>query len=222
MEPAPLPLFPLESVVLFPTVRCPLHVFEPRYRDMTRAALAGDGRIGMVAVRPGHAAEMAGNPPVFDVGCEGVIRESRELPDGRFNILLEGTWRFRIRREWPAPPVDGRLYRVAEIEPLEDPLRDDDLGALRALRGEVVETVSELVRRVAPKRVDALARSLDGVSDVTFVNALCQSVDFAPLEKQGLLECPGILKRCEQLRDLVRFRLLDASGGMSGPRETLH
>ena len=66
-----IPIFPLQQVVLFPRVRCPLHIFEPRYRQLTEAALAGDRRIGMVAVRPEHANAMAGDPPVFGVGCEG-------------------------------------------------------------------------------------------------------------------------------------------------------
>src|SRR5262252_10843931 len=72
-------LFPLSSVVLFPRVRTPLHIFEPRYRQMAEHALAGDRSIGMVAVPPEHVGAMAGDPPVYPVGCAGVISQAQRL-----------------------------------------------------------------------------------------------------------------------------------------------
>ena len=68
-----IPLFPLSNVVLFPGARVPLHIFEPRYRQMLQAALEGDRLLGMVAVRPGHQEQMQGNPPVQPLGCAGFI-----------------------------------------------------------------------------------------------------------------------------------------------------
>src|SRR3990172_1005369 len=103
-------LFPLSSIVLFPRVRTPLHVFEPRYRQMTEHALAGDHRIGMVMVHPDHAAEMAGDPPLYPIGCAGIISQAQRFPDGRFLVVLEGVWRFRIAEELPRPP--RLLYRM--------------------------------------------------------------------------------------------------------------
>ena len=87
-----LALFPLSTVVLFPRVRTPLHVFEPRYRQMTEHALGGDRRIGMVLVDAEHAAGMAGDPPVQAIGCAGTISAAQRLPDGRFHVLLDGIW----------------------------------------------------------------------------------------------------------------------------------
>ena len=142
--PGTLPLFPLSSVVLFPGVQTPLHIFEPRYRQMTEHALAGSRRIGMVAVRPEAVEAMAGNPPVFGVGCEGRITDAKRLPDGRFNILLLGTQRFRILRE--SPPVAERLYRVAEIERLEDPFDSASRPRVLALRHRAIELVGEIAR----------------------------------------------------------------------------
>lgn len=222
MDAEAIPLFPLESVVLFPTARVPLHVFESRYCAMTRDALEGDRRIGMVAVRPEHTAAMAGNPPLFGVGCEGVIREARELPDGRFYLLLEGLHRFRIQREREQPPSEGRLYRVAEVERLADPYPAADRAAVRALRQQVMAVLTDLVRRAAPSRSEALRASFAGMEDVAFVNALAQSIDFAPVEKQGLLESQSVLERLERLHDLIRFQLLEDTNGAPGPRETLH
>ena len=94
-----LPLFPLPTVVLFPNIFLPLHVFEPRYREMVADALAGDRMIGMVLLRPGWEHEYEGAPPVYPVGCSGVITHFERLSDGRYNIVLRGLARFRILRE---------------------------------------------------------------------------------------------------------------------------
>ena len=78
-----LPLFPLPNVVLFPNVFLPLHIFEPRYRAMVKDALASDRIIGMVLLRPGWQHDYEKRPPVYPVGCSGVITHVEPLPDGR-------------------------------------------------------------------------------------------------------------------------------------------
>src|ERR1700681_1308865 len=100
-------LFPLPNVVLFPHVVQPLHIFEPRYRQMTADALAGDRLIGLTLLQPGWEAGYAGRPPVHAVGCLGTIVAEQTLDDGRFNILLRGVSRFRVEREVP----NTKLYR---------------------------------------------------------------------------------------------------------------
>ena len=145
-----IPIFPLAQVVLFPGVRCPLHIFEPRYRQMTEAALRGERRIGMVTVRPDEAHAMAGDPGVFEVGCEGAIADWKRLDDGRFDIVLEGTRRFRILDE---PPRAGtRLYRVARVERLDDRLEPGEADALAALRARTLDRLETLVERYAGER----------------------------------------------------------------------
>src|SRR5438874_10875680 len=91
-----LPLFPLPNVVLFPNVFLPLHIFEPRYRDMVADALASDRLIGMVLLKPGWERDYEGRPPVYPIGCSGVMTHAARLPHGRYNILLRGVERFRI------------------------------------------------------------------------------------------------------------------------------
>src|SRR5215831_17371907 len=91
-----LALFPLANVVLFPRIHCPLHIFEPRYRQMTTDAIAGTRQIGMTTVRPEHAEQMAGDPPLFSIGCIGTIQRAQRRDDGRYDIVLFGTQRFRI------------------------------------------------------------------------------------------------------------------------------
>ncbi len=90
MLPPTIPLFPLPNVVLFPNVYLPLHIFEPRYREMVSDALDGDRIIGMVLLRPGWEGDYEGRPAVYPVGCAGLISHAERLSDGRYNIVLQG------------------------------------------------------------------------------------------------------------------------------------
>jgi hypothetical protein len=198
-----LPLFPLENVVLLPEVAVPLHVFEPRYRQLTAAALASDRRIGMVAVRPECAHEMAGDPPLFDVGCAGFVTEHRRLPDGRYHLLLQGTHRFRILEELPRE--GERLYRVAEAEMLADAAGDPERA--RALREQVIELLVRLSERtLAPGQAIDVAK-LRALETAQFANAVSQSVSLPTREKQSLLEAPSITERLERLAATLDFHL---------------
>ncbi|HZZ81753.1 MAG TPA: LON peptidase substrate-binding domain-containing protein, partial [Gemmataceae bacterium] len=102
-------LFPLPNLVFFPQVMQPLHIFEPRYRQMTADALEGDRFIALVLPRPGWEKEYAGKPEIHSVACLGRILAEHKLDDGRFNILLRGIARIRILEE----ATTDKLYRVA-------------------------------------------------------------------------------------------------------------
>ena len=131
-----IPIFPLDNVVLFPKLEVPLYIFEPRYRQMTSQALAGDCQIGMVTVRPDVIGEMSGDPPVFEIGCLGRIAHSEQRPDGTFQILLVGERRFRILDEHPRP--QHQLYRSARVALLDDlePGNRDELNRLEEVISE--------------------------------------------------------------------------------------
>src|SRR5262245_15215325 len=105
-------LLPLPNVVLFPKVMLPLHIFEPRYRQMTGDALAGDRLIGMVLLRPGSEAGDEGKPALSPVACLGRIVAEQLLEDGRYNLLLRGLSRVRIVEELE----QQKLYRMARVE----------------------------------------------------------------------------------------------------------
>ena len=214
-----LPIFPLSNVVLFPRIHTPLHLFEPRYRQMAEDVLAGARRIGMVVVRPEHTDEMPGNAPVFPIGCCGSVEQSQRLPDGRYNIVLLGTQRFRIAHEEPGPPE--RLYRVAEVELLEDALDPADTERVAALRTRVIDLVRRFLERSG--RAGALAEgAFDEVDDATLVNSLCNAFALPTREKQGLLEADGIRERYARLANVLDFALAELESGGTPNSGALH
>ena len=96
-------LFPLPNLVLFPHVVQPLHIFEPRYRELMADALAGDRLIALALLRPGWEEDYDQQPPIHPVICLGSIHKEERLPDGRYNLLLQGVSRARVLEEVPSP-----------------------------------------------------------------------------------------------------------------------
>ena len=218
MSPDELAIFPLSNVVLFPGVQAPLHVFEPRYRQLTEQALAGSRLIGMVAVPPEHAAQLAGDPPVYPIGCAGSIAWSQRLPDGRYNLVLTGSHRFRIAAE--APRTAQRLYRVVEAVRLDDPFPAASRERAAELRRRIIERLRQLGGPGSGQRISA--ELFAGVDDAIFANSLCQGLAFEPAEKQGLLEAPDIACRLERLDGLLAFRVAAAGGQAAAGSQRLH
>src|SRR5437773_2070155 len=115
-------LFPLPNLVFFPNVMQPLHIFEPRYRQMTAEALEGDRLIALALTRPGWEKDYAASPAIYSVATLGVIAADQRLDDGRYNILLRGLSRIQVLQEVP----HDKLYRKAKAELLlEAPLHDN-------------------------------------------------------------------------------------------------
>jgi uncharacterized protein len=194
-----LPLFPLPNVVLFPNVFLPLHIFEPRYRAMTADALATDRLIGMVLLRPGWESDYEGRPPIYRFGCSGVITHVEQTQDGRYNLVLRGLDRFRVVEE-----DDERVYRRAIVEPApEGPLVGKDREAVHSFRAKLESILARHVRVSDGKIPKAMP-------DEDLVNALAQYLDLEPLEKQALLEEPGVRSRAEALVELLEMKLMMA------------
>lgn len=199
MLPPAIPIFPLPNVVLFPNVFLPLHIFEPRYRQMVGDALNGDRIIGMVLLRPGWERDYEGRPPVYPIGCAGVITHAERLADGRFNIVLRGMEKFRIAGE-----DTGRLYRIAQVDPMPEPLAD----SVRAIIREERRRLEVLL--VPQPEGSPEARVPSSMPDEDLVNALAQYLDFEAVEKQALLEREGLLERCRSLIELLEMKVLVA------------
>jgi uncharacterized protein len=203
-----LPIFPLPNVVLFPNVFLPLHIFEARYREMVADALASDRLIGMVLLRPGWERDYEGRPPVYPIGCSGVITHVERLADGRYNIVLRGLERFRIVGE-----EDGKTYRRASIEPLaERTLEGDERQAVRNTRARLEALLAATLRRAHRETQDAAPdlRTASAMCDEDLVNALAQYLDLEPLERQALLEHDSLRSRAESLVELLEMKLLIA------------
>ena len=206
MLPPTIPLFPLPNVVLFPNVFLPLHIFEPRYRTMVADALEGDRIIGMALLRPGYQADYEGRPPVYEVGCAGVITHSQPLADGRYDIVLRGIEKFRITSE-----DAGRPYRIGNIDALSEVIPPSDVQPLRLQRQRL-----EAVLAAAVERVRAEPKFPPSVPDEDLVNALAQYLDLDAVEHQALLECNGVLARCRALIELLEMKIHAPRGGWPG------
>lgn len=196
--PRHIPLFPLPNAVLFPGVPLPLHIFEPRYREMVRdVERSEDKMIGMVLLRGEWRKEYYGRPEIYPVGCAGRMVSVEPLPDGRYNILLQGVREFALVGE-----VEGRSYRRGEIAWRAA----DAAGVPSALRTRL----HALVQRYLEERELTLVSRLlsdPSLSDELLINFLCYALDFSPMEKQALLEAPGLGDRGRRLCDVVQFAL---------------
>jgi Lon protease-like protein len=203
-KPARIPLFPLAGAILLPRSQLPLHIFEPRYREMVRDALAGQGRIGMI--QPSGEGDP---PPLFQTGCLGEIVGAEELDDGRFNIVLHGSVRFRLIAERDL----GTSYRQADVDlaAYDDELEPEPLSLIQ--RADV--------EREARRFGDALGLAVDWTAvgqldDEMLVNAIAQVAPFDVGAKQALLEEPTLAGRADLVVQLMQFQRLAPGGAEVG------
>jgi len=196
--PPTIPIFPLPNVVLFPNVFLPLHIFEPRYREMVGDALAGDRIIGMVLLRPGWESDYEGRPPVYAIGCAGLITFSEQHADGRYNIVLRGLEKFRVTGE-----DHSRSYRTAQVDSVAEEITPEDRDIVRSERRRLEAL---LVPRPEGRGVDS--KVPPSMSDEDLVNALAQYLDLEAVEKQALLEREGLVARCRSLIDLLEMKVI--------------
>jgi Lon protease-like protein len=183
-------IFPLSGALLFPGMHLPLHVFEPRYRAMVSDALARDRRIGMIQPRG-----EGDRPALFDLGCIGQIVEVEALPDGRFDIVLEGLARFRVVRELDV----ATPFRQVEAELLANA----PAGTLALAERASLELESRRFAEVQGYAVDW--ESVARLDDETLVNGIAQIAPFDPASKQALLEADSLSDRAELIVQLMQF-----------------
>jgi Lon protease-like protein len=202
-RPARIPLFPLAGAILFPRSQLPLHIFEPRYREMVQDALAGPGRIGMI--QPSGSGD---SPTLFQTGCVGEIVAAEELEDGRFNIVLHGSSRFRLIAERDI----GTAYRQADV----------DLAAFDDAEPPPLSLIQRAdVEREARRFGDALGLAVDWAAvgqldDEMLVNAIAQVAPFDVGAKQALLEEPTLNGRADLVVQLMQFQRLAPGGADMG------
>ena len=214
-------IFPLSSVAMFPRIQCPLHIFEPRYRQMVEHVLEGDGRIGMATIRPECLEDIESDPRLFEIGCAGVISEHQELPDGRYNVVLKGTQRFRIISEESRPA--GRLFRTANVVLLDDLQPDEHADRISQLRPALIELANAFLAQSDPVHAARFARQdLSSIDNATLVNALSNAFPLRTTEKQHLLDSDAIAERLDRLMGVLEYRLAE-SGPLEGVApKTIH
>lgn len=187
-------LFPLPNAVLFPQVMQPLHVFEPRYRELTADALASDRYIAMALLKPGWQQNYAGSPEIHSVACLGRIVAEQQLSDGRYNLLLRGMSRIQIVQEIP----HTKLYRKARVDLLVD-VEVDKPRIARSLRRKLGLQVPRCFgkQKAVLPQIRKLVKSdlpLGALCDI-FAFALSLDVEF----KQELLDELDVGRRVERL-----------------------
>lgn len=226
-SPAPLviPLFPLTGSLLLPGTLLPLNIFEPRYRNMVADAMEGESAerhspyIGMIQpFVPRQDNWPALDPPTEDpalytIGCAGRIDRCEPQPDGRYEIVLRGICRFRVREEL----TPRRGYRRAAVD-----------------YGEFAADPAEPQTFVEPSRLLAAVRSfgaangleldlslLSSLPGISLLNGLAVALPFRPEEKQALLEAPSPAEREELLLVLMGMGFEPAPAGSYSP-PTVH
>jgi Lon protease-like protein len=211
--PGTLPIFPLSGVLLLPRGRLPLNIFEPRYLNMTRDALAGDGLIGMVQpYEPtSHGTSPTQPAAVYPTGCAGRITGSSETEDGRFLLTLTGIARFSIREEI----ATTRGYRLVVPD-------------WQAWRGDLVEEPAAAIDR--PRLIAGLKayfrlsgitadwQAIEATPDERLVTSLAMICPFGPSEKQALLEAADLADRARIMTALIEMAALDRTPEGDGIR----
>jgi uncharacterized protein len=200
-----MPMFPL-SAVLFPEATMPLHVFEPRYRQLMHDCLAGDSRFGVVLIERGS--EVGGGDQRAGLGTRGVITRAAELPDGRWVLEVRGEAVVVIEEWLPDDPYPQALVHEPEPVPMSDvdsvpaPLVDDAAQRVRRARAILAEHGG------GPALEPGLVLDGDGNHDVAAWQ-LCGVAPVNAYDAQRLLAADGAAERLALLVELMDDLELD-------------
>ncbi len=184
---------PLPSVVLFPGSAAPLHIFEPRYRQMVKDALESDGVFALGQLQEGWERDYLGRPPLMPILCAGVITQHEALAEGRYNLMLAGLLRARVKRE--LEPT--REYREVEAEVLEDPHFE---GPEEAMVRQALVGLTQRVPEQVAKRLSKVTAKVHGgqLADVV-ASAVVNEVP----ERYQLLAELDVKRRLEKVLEAI-------------------
>ncbi|CAM3366409.1 LON peptidase substrate-binding domain-containing protein [Corallococcus sp. ZKHCc1 1396] len=184
-----LKVFPLPSAVLFPHTVIPLHIFEPRYRDLVRDALATDRVLALGQLETGWEGSYEGRPTLQPMLCAGVIVWDEQVEDGRYNILLQGVSRVRLVEELPA----DKLYRQVRAQPLPD------LAYTGPEEEQLRQAVFELAGRVPPSFAENLLPVAARAGGGMLADVVASAVVPEPTRRQELLVELDVRRRLEMV-----------------------
>ena len=202
--PRVIPIFPLEGALLLPGGMLPLNIFEPRYLNMTQAALTDETRtIGMIQPEGDEAGD---SPAVYQTGCAGRIISFSETDDGRILITLSGMCRFNVVEELPLK--DGYRRIVADYGRFRNDMRvdaTDDIDRARLL--------AVLKAYLEHEGIEANWKAIEGADDARLVASLAMMCPFRASEKQALLEAPDLAERARVIVTLLEMALVEPGDG---------
>ncbi|HUY36193.1 MAG TPA: LON peptidase substrate-binding domain-containing protein [Pirellulales bacterium] len=196
-------LFPLPNLVLFPSVLQPLHVFEPRYRDLVAEALEGDKLVAMGILAPGWEPDYEGRPPLAPVACLGRITTCQRMEGGRYNLLLVGLARVGLVRE--LPPT--KSFREAEVEVFEDHYPSKGFARRQDLQRRLLDEFKRLLPQSGPVHEPLEQLLAAEVPLGLFTDIMAYTINLGIQVKQQLL--------AERNVDQRAATLLAALAGMS-------
>ena len=203
------PLFPLGNVTLLPNVVQPFHMFEPRYRQLAEDAVEGDGFLALGVLQPGHSDQYESKTaPVFPVACLGRIMQYEPLPGGRWNLIVQGLWRGRIREEC----TDQTPYRRAYFEVFDEQSAEDCADvAVDTYRNELVSLFEASQPQLAAHRAvrDVLEQEMPLGLLADFV---AHALDLSPTVGADLLGEPVAMRRVMLLISMLQAHLRERGG----------
>lgn len=196
-----VPVFPLPDTVFFPDTLLPLHVFEPRYREMLAAARAGEGLIAVATLLPGWEKDYEGAPAFHPLATVGLVIRVDPRDDGTSDILLLGLERVRLEEEYGQRP-----YRMARARTVPDrALPDDDPELDESVRRLFL--AYEYVLHLAQRGGALMATSGNAVTRETGIHTICQSLDVPAFQRLRALEATGPAERVPMARAWLAERL---------------
>lgn len=216
-----IPIFPLPDLVFFPHTLLPLHIFEPRYRQMIADCLNGDRRLAVVMLKPGWGREYEGSPPVHPVAGAGEIIKCDRLADGRYNIVLRGKYRIRIEKELPS----AKLYRVVRAVVLEEREPEPGRAALKPGLESLMSAYLRLLETLGRKDSALVDREEKLSSPGPLIDRIASVAVPDPRVRQRLLETLDLQERLQITSSIVFDLLLLVTGGTKGtpiPKERLN
>jgi len=197
-----IPLFPLPATVFYPNTSLPLHIFEPRYRNMVEDALNGKGEIGMILLKPGWENNYQGTPEIMTIGCVGKITRHSELPEGKYNILLSGLYRFRILNE-----IKGKTYRQAEVAILKEINNKDLTSQASPIKERLIRIMQLYLKNIPDGAKVEEALHMENCQNLAeFVDKLTHHIDLPVNKMQEFLEQQDVQKRADSLYSLIEFK----------------
>lgn len=197
-----IPIFPLPGAVLFPRTHLPLHIFEPRYRMMMEAIVAGEQRLAIANLREGYQSDYFGAPPVHKMMTAARLLYADKLLDGRWNILVEGIERVELMGEPQREP-----FRIGIVSPIREAIEENERAEVFTLTRRLASLAESIGEQVGEE-----GRALNNLLNTHMHPAVVCDVIAARLvsdsyARQCLLDERNILRRLRllsiQMQNLV-------------------